>query len=68
MSKINIDATDNFKFGIQTGLIFTDSETRGSRINKAFGIVPLGDVYDEDGNINPYPIEGMTDVISLLGR
>ena len=64
--KINVDANDNFKFGIQTGLIFTDSESRGSRINKAFGIVPLGDVYDEDGNINPYPIEGMTDVISLL--
>ncbi len=66
--KINIDANDNFKFGIQTGLIFTNSESRSSRINKAFGIVPLGDVYDEEGNINPYPIEGMTDVISLLAN
>ena len=54
------------KFGLTTGLIFRNSESRPSRINKAFGMVPLGDVYDENGDINPYPIEGMTDVISLL--
>jgi TonB-linked SusC/RagA family outer membrane protein len=63
---LNVQAAKWARFGIITGLIFRNSESRPSRINKAFGMVPLGDVYDENGNINQYPIEGMTDVISLL--
>ncbi len=54
------------KAGIQSGLTFTDRETRGSRVNKTYGLVPLGDVYDENGNINIYPIDGMQDVVSLI--
>lgn len=63
---INVDPTNWMKFGIQTGLTFRDDDTRQSRINKTFGIVPLGDVYDQDGNINQFPIESMTDVVSLI--
>jgi TonB-linked SusC/RagA family outer membrane protein len=63
---LNVNASAWAKFGITTGLIFRNRESRPSRINKAFGMVPLGDVYDENGDINQYPIEGMTDVISLL--
>lgn len=63
---VNVKAADWIKFGIQTGLTYRNGETRGSRINKTFGIVPLGDVYDADGNINQFPIEGMTDVVSLI--
>ncbi|MBN2215669.1 MAG: TonB-dependent receptor [Bacteroidales bacterium] len=63
---LNVQAAKWAKFGIITGLIFRNSESRPSRINKAFGMVPLGDVYDENGDINQYPVEGMTDVISLL--
>jgi TonB-linked SusC/RagA family outer membrane protein len=61
-----ITATKWAKFGITTGLIFKNSETRSSRINKAFGTVPLGEVYDEDGNINTYPISEDESIISLL--
>ena len=63
---LNVQAAKWAKFGITTGLVFRNSESRPSRINKAFGMVPLGDVYDENGDINQYPIDGMTDVISLL--
>jgi len=63
---LNVEAADWVKFGIITGLNFRNSESRPSRINKTFGMVPLGDAYDEEGNINQYPIVGMTDVISVL--
>ncbi len=63
---LNVQAAKWAKFGIVTGLIFKNNESRPSRINKTFGTIPLGDVYDEKGNINPYPIEGMTDVISII--
>jgi TonB-linked SusC/RagA family outer membrane protein len=63
---LNIDASDQIKLGIITGLIYSNRESRPSRINKSFGMIPVGDVYDEDGEINPFPVEGMTDVISVL--
>ena len=63
---LNVDAADWVRFGITTGLMFRNSESRPSRINKSFSMLPLGDVYDEDGNINQYPVEGMTDMISIL--
>lgn len=62
---VNIEAARWFNAGIQTGLTFRDGESRGSRINKTFGTVPLGDVYDAEGNIKQEPIDGMT-VISLI--
>lgn len=57
-----LQLTKWMKAGIQTGLIWKDNNSIGSRINKTFGIVPLGQVYDENGNINVHPIEGMSDV------
>ena len=63
---LNVQAARWATFGITTGLLFSNRESRPSRINKSFGMIPLGDVYDEDGDINPYPVEGMTDVISIL--
>ncbi|WP_347838449.1 TonB-dependent receptor [uncultured Draconibacterium sp.] len=65
-SNVNVNPSDWAKFGIQTGLTYKNRETRSSRINKAFGMIPVGDVYDEDGNINVYPVEEMTDIVSLL--
>tara|TARA_R110001606_G_scaffold82341_3_gene188929 strand:- start:3490 stop:6933 length:3444 start_codon:yes stop_codon:yes gene_type:complete len=59
-SDVNIQAAKWLKFGIVTGLIFRDQNQNRSRVNKAFGLVPLGDIYDEDGNINRFPI--MNDV------
>ena len=54
-----------FKAGIQTGLTFNDNNSRGSRINKTFGTIPLGEVYDTNGDIRPYPIDGMS-VVSII--
>lgn len=54
------------KAGIQMGLTFRDSDSRSSRLNKSFSMIPLGDVYDENGNINIYPIDGMQDYVSLI--
>jgi TonB-linked SusC/RagA family outer membrane protein len=62
---VNLVPSKWLKAGIQTGLIYKNGQSRGSRINKAFGTVPLGDVYNESGEINQYPIDGMT-VVSLL--
>ncbi len=63
---VEVNVNKWMKAGIQSGLTFTDSETRGSRVNKTYGLVPLGDVYDEKGNINIYPVEGMQDLVSLI--
>ena len=54
------------KAGIQMGLTFRDSDSRSSRLNKSFSMIPLGDVYDENGDINIYPIEGLQDYVSLI--
>lgn len=52
--------------GIQTGLIFADNDSRSSRVNRAFSTLPLGDVYDADGNITSHPLEGMSDVNPIV--
>jgi TonB-linked SusC/RagA family outer membrane protein len=52
--------------GIQTGLIWTDANSRNSRVNRAFSTLPLGEVYDESGNIRPYPIEGISNVSPIV--
>lgn len=62
---VNTEIRKWIKAGVQTGLSWKDNESRGSRINKTFGTVPLGDVYDAEGNINVYPIEGMS-TVSLI--
>ncbi len=63
---LNVEAADWVKLGIISGLIYQNRESRSSRINKSFGMVPLGEVYDENGEINQYPVEGRTDIISVL--
>lgn len=57
-SDVNIQAAKWVKFGITTGLIYKDQNQNRSRVNKAFGLVPLGDVYNAGGQINRFPIEG----------
>lgn len=50
-----------FKGGIVTGLTWRDNESRPSRLNRTYSSIPVGDVYDALGNINVYPIEGLTE-------
>ncbi len=57
-SDVNISPSKWSRFGIVTGLIYRNQDYNRSRVNKAFGLLPLGIPYDEDGNINTYPIEG----------
>lgn len=50
------------KAGIQAGLIFSDADSRNSRVKYAFRTLPLGEVYDEKGDINVYPIKDFSTV------
>ncbi len=63
---LNISSADWVDFGIITGAIYKNRESRSSRLNKSFGMIPLGDVYDENGEINQFPVEGRTDIVSIL--
>ena len=63
---LNVQAAKWAKFGIITGLNFKNSESRPSRINKAFGMVPLGDVYDKNGDIITYPMGEINGEVSIL--
>lgn len=53
--------TDWFKGGIVTGLTWRDNDSRPSRLNNTFSIAPIGQVYDAQGNINVWPIAGLTE-------
>ncbi len=63
---VDVNVSEKVKMGIQSGLTFKNSHSSNSRVNKTFGIIPLGDVYDENGDIKIYPIDGMQDVVSLI--
>ncbi|WP_353957165.1 TonB-dependent receptor [Duncaniella freteri] len=52
--------------GMQGGLTFRDVDNRSTRLNRTFSYVPVGDVYDAEGNINIYPVDGLQDQVSLL--
>lgn len=53
--------TDWFTGGVVTALTWRDNDTRPSRLNNTFSIAPIGQVYDEFGNINVWPIEGLSE-------
>ena len=67
-SDLSIQAAKWAKFGLTSGIIFRDQNNNRSRVNKAFGMVPLGDVYDENGNINQFPVEGEPGIVSVLAN
>lgn len=63
---LDVKVSDMVKMGIQSGLTYKNGHSSNSRVNKTFSTIPLGDVYDENGDINIYPITGMQDVVSLI--
>lgn len=67
-SDLSIQAAKWAKFGLTTGLIYRDQKDNRSRVNKAFGMVPLGDVYDENAQINQFPIAGEPGIVSVLAN
>lgn len=54
--------SDWMEAGVQTRFDWRDRDTRSSRVNKTFSAIPLGDVFDEEGNVNPEPIAGHSTV------
>lgn len=53
------------KAGVQSTMSWKDRDSRGSRLNKTFDTLPLGDVYNEDGTIKANPIDGNS-TVSLI--
>lgn len=52
--------------GYQSTLVYTNLDRRQSRLNKCLSQLPLGDVYNEDGSLNYYPISDMNSYVNIL--
>ncbi len=52
--------------GFQSSLSYRNRDSRNSRLSKTLNQIPLGQVYDDEGNINKYPISDMTNYINIL--
>nr|WP_294895299.1 TonB-dependent receptor [uncultured Pedobacter sp.] len=56
------------KAGIQSNLNWKNRDQTNSRINKSFGIYPVGTPYSADGSINLHPIDISESTISPLAN
>ncbi|MBL0736533.1 TonB-dependent receptor [Flavobacterium sp. GN10] len=65
---IDLKFSDKFKTGFQLILNYKSGSTTNSRINKAYGVYPLGVPYDQEGIVNLYPLEGDPNNISILAN
>ena len=59
---VDINFSKFFKAGLQTTANVRNNDQTNSRINKAFGIYPLGTVYNPDGSIMLNPLPGVAAV------
>jgi TonB-linked SusC/RagA family outer membrane protein len=65
-AKIDFKANDIVKYGLNLYAMYSKNDKRYSRVwNRVLNMVPLGDPYDEEGNVNDYPIEGSGDMSPL---
>lgn len=55
-----------FSVGFQSTLSYKNQNKRNSRLSKSLNQLPLGTVYDEEGNLNKYPISDMNSYINIL--
>lgn len=55
-----------FSAGFQSNLSYRNQDRRNSRLSKSLNQLPLGDVYDENGKLNKYPISDMSSYINIL--
>lgn len=55
-----------FTVGYQSSLSYRNQDKRNSRLSKSLNQLPLGQVYDENGKLNKYPIGDMTNYVSIL--
>jgi len=62
-AKIDFKANDVVRYGLNLYAMYSKNDKRYSRVwNRVLNMVPLGDPYDENGNINDYPIDGSSDM------
>lgn len=57
-----------FKAGIQAILNVENNDATNSRVNKAYGLAPVGKPYNEDGSINLRPLGANTATISPIAN
>lgn len=69
-ARAGVDMTFNkyLKAGIQTIFSARNNDQTNSRINQAYSIIPLGDVYNPDGTINIRPLGANTSNISPIAN
>ena len=69
-SRAGVDVSFNrfLKAGIQTIFSARNSDQTNSRVNKAYGLVPLGVPYNDDGTINLRPLGANTSTISPIAN
>ena len=67
-AKLNVDhsASKWLKIGLQSQIAYYEIDRRKDPLSTANSISPLGEAYDDDGNIILYPIAVNTDQISPL--
>jgi TonB-linked SusC/RagA family outer membrane protein len=59
---VDVKFNNFFKAGLQATINLRNNDQTNSRVNKAYGTYPVGDIYDANGNINVYPITGVSTV------
>ena len=66
-AKMDFHANKIVDYGFNVYAAYSDNDKRNSRFwNRVMCTVPLGDPYDENGNVNKYPINGETSYISPI--
>jgi len=66
--RFNLDQTINkwAKAGVQTQITYAKQNVRNNPLGQAMVVSPLGLAYNDDGSINPYPLQGSVARISPL--
>lgn len=67
-TNIRIDHTINkwFTTGISIQASYVHQNKPFAKIQDGMTAIPYGEIYDENGNVNPYPIEGDAGYLNLL--
>ena len=62
-TKLDFKANKWLKYGINLYAMYGNTDRRNSRVwNRVLNMAPLGVPYDENGVVNPFPIEGTSDL------
>ncbi len=68
-SRAKVEFTPNkvLSYGINLYAMYSDNNKRSDRIwNRVLNMVPVGDIYDENGNLNNFPVNGNTTYINPI--